>query len=160
MPNREIVLLRHAHAEPATAGIADHDRSLDAHGHREADAAAAWLAGQAVAPDRILCSAAMRARQTCASVLAVLGLGEPHIDDRIYDASAGTLIDVLDENSDARCLLLVGHNPGLESVAALLSTGASDMGRGLPPGGIVRLVVPEGRALEPGSAEIRHFWWP
>ena len=43
---RELILLRHAHAEPATAGQADIDRPLSAQGLAEAEAAGRWLAAQ------------------------------------------------------------------------------------------------------------------
>jgi len=41
---RELILLRHAHAEPATPGQADTDRPLSPEGLAEAEAAGRWLA--------------------------------------------------------------------------------------------------------------------
>ena len=70
-----------------------------------------------------------------------------------------TLIRVLDDHADANPLMLVGHNPGLENLVALLTEGASDSGRGIPPGGVVWLGLP-GDAMDPGTAEVHHFWWP
>ena len=51
---RELILLRHAHAEPAAAGQADIDRPLSAQGLAEAEAAGRWLAAQGLVPDRVL----------------------------------------------------------------------------------------------------------
>ena len=66
---------------------------------------------------------------------------------------------VLDDHADAGSILLVGHNPGLENLVALMTEGASDSGRGIPPAGVVWMTLPDGNP-EPGTAEVRHFWWP
>ncbi|HJT97059.1 MAG TPA: histidine phosphatase family protein, partial [Rhodanobacteraceae bacterium] len=70
------------------------------------------------------------------------------------------LLRVLDEHADANPLLLVGHNPGLENLVALLTEGASDSGRGIPPAGVVWLGMPADAAIDPGTAAVHHFWWP
>jgi len=57
-------------------------------------------------------------------------------------------------------VLLVGHNPGLEQLAALLSSGQSGDFRGMPAGGIAVLKLPVDADLEPGIAELAAFWWP
>ena len=65
---RDLILLRHAHAEPAAAGESDLDRPLSAEGLAEADAAGRWLAAQGLVPDRVLCSPARRSRETLEAV--------------------------------------------------------------------------------------------
>lgn len=156
----ELILLRHAHALPAQPGQADRDRPLSAEGRAEADAAAAWLKAHDRLPDRVLHSPARRTRETCERVLAVLGYRDHREDARIYDATPGELLSVVDDNDEVQRLLLVGHNPGLEQVAALLSTGQSGEHRGLPPAGIVVLHLPRGMALEPGAAKPIGYWLP
>jgi phosphohistidine phosphatase SixA len=160
MATREIILLRHAHAEAATPGQDDMARVLSPQGEAEADAAAAWLKQHDARPDRVLYSPAARSRETCERVLASLGFADLRSEARIYEATPATLIRVLDDHAEAGTVLLVGHNPGLENFVALMTEGASDSGRGLPPAGVVWLTVPEGGGLEPGAAEVRHFWWP
>ena len=61
---RELILLRHAHAEPATTGQSDLDRPLSPQGLAEAEAVARWLKEQGLVPDRGLCSPARRTRET------------------------------------------------------------------------------------------------
>lgn len=157
---RELILLRHAHAEPAAPGEDDRSRGLTAGGEADAERTGAWLKRQGAAPDRVLCSPAARARATCARVLHALGNGPPVAEDaRIYGATPASLLALLDERQDDRRILLVGHNPGLEDLVALLSGGASDSGRGMPPAAVAWLGLPAG-VLEPGTAEVRHFWWP
>jgi phosphohistidine phosphatase SixA len=157
---RELILLRHAHAEPGASGDDDRGRGLSPTGEVEADRAGAWLKGQGAAPDRVLCSPALRARATCERTLAALGSKPSIVEEaRIYEATPATLLAILDEQPDRACVLLVGHYPGLESLVALLSDGASESGRGMPPAAVAWLDFPAG-TLEPGTAEVRHFWWP
>ena len=51
---RELILLRHAHAEPAASGQDDHQRGLSATGRAEAQAAGEWLREHGLRPDRVL----------------------------------------------------------------------------------------------------------
>ena len=157
---RELILLRHAHAEPAAAGQADIDRPLSPQGLAEAEAAGRWLAAQGLVPDRVLCSPARRARETLEAVLGTLGYIEQRLEDRIYEATSGTLAELADANRDAERLLLVGHNPGLEQLAALMHSGQTGDYRGMPPGGIAVLRLPVDVNIEPGIATLTRFWWP
>jgi phosphohistidine phosphatase SixA len=157
---RQLILLRHANAEPAQPGQADADRPLSLRGQAEADAAAAWLKSHALQPTRVLCSPAKRTRETLERVLAVLGYTDVRYEPRIYDAVPGTLMAVLDEHVDVDCVLMVGHNPGFEQTAALLHSGQSGDFRGMPTAGIAVLSLPPGAALEPGIGTLTQFWWP
>jgi phosphohistidine phosphatase SixA len=56
--------------------------------------------------------------------------------------------------------MLVGHNPGLEQLAALLDSGQTGDYRGMPPAGVAVLSLPATAALEPGIATFTNFWWP
>ena len=157
---RELILLRHAHAEPASAGQADLDRPLSPEGLAEAEAAGRWLAEHKLVPDCVLCSPSRRTRETLEAVLATVGYVDQRLDERIYDATPGTLAEVVDEHRQTDRLLLVGHNPGLEHLAALMHSGQSGDYRGMPPGGVVVLSLPAGAAIEPGVASLSAFWWP
>ena len=154
-----LTLLRHAHADPAASGETDAERRLSSTGEAEADAAAVWLAGRG-RPQRALVSPATRTRQTLQRVLDRLGFVDTREASGIYEASPGSLLALIDEHRDAGHLLLVGHNPGLESVVALLATGQSGDRRGMPPAGIAELELPAGAAVEPGCARLVAFWWP
>ena len=156
---RELILLRHAHAESATAGQDDIARPLSATGLAEARAAGDWLREHGLRPDRVLCSTATRTRDTLAA-LGDIGGAEVHEDASIYDASPGTLVALADANRDAERLLLVGHNPGLEQLAALVHSGQTGDYRGMPPGGTAVLRLPMDVNIEPGIATLTQFWWP
>ncbi|MEO6264694.1 MAG: histidine phosphatase family protein [Luteimonas sp.] len=157
---RELILLRHAHAEPASPGQADLDRPLSPEGLAEAEAAGRWLAGHGLIPDRVLCSPARRTRETMEAVLAAVGYVDQRLDDSIHEATSGTLAALADSHREAERLLLVGHNPGIERLAALMHSGQSGDYRGMPPGGIVVLTLPADVAIEPGIATLSAFWWP
>lgn len=155
----QLILLRHAHADPAQAGQGDIDRELSARGEAEAEAAAQWLKLH-TRPLRALRSPAQRTRQTLEPVLSLTGCRDVREDPRIYEATAGDLIEVVESHRDAGDLLLVGHNPGLETLVALLATGRSEEHRGMPPAGIAVLSLPRSAAVEPGAAKLAAFWSP
>ncbi len=157
---RELILLRHAHAEPASNGLADIDRSLSPHGLAEAEAAGRWLLEQKLVPDRVLCSPARRTRETLEAVLELTGYVEQRLDERIYEAMPGTLAALIDEHREVERLMVVGHNPGLEQLVALMHSGQSGDYRGMPPASVAVLALPMEASIEPGIARLAAFWWP
>ena len=155
----ELILLRHAHAETQAAGHDDLERPLSPRGEAEADSAARWIADHGT-PTRVLCSTALRTRQTAERVLALIGFVETRHDARIYEATPGMLLEVLADHRDTERLMMVGHNPGLESLVALLATGQSGDHRGMPPGSIAVLSLDTDAPTEPGVARLTTFWSP
>jgi phosphohistidine phosphatase SixA len=155
----ELILLRHAEALPATAGDDDRQRRLSGHGEQEARAAGRWLASHGARPQRVLCSPAERTRATASLALEALGDSpELQLADEIYDATPGELLALLDQHDEVGTVMLVGHNPGIERLVALLVEGRSDDFRGMPPGGLAVLHL--NGALEPGNARLDAFWSP
>lgn len=160
MVSEDLILVRHAHAERDSASGRDIDRPLSTLGFTQAEAAANWLVERQLRPARALCSPALRTRQTLAALRARQG-EFPVIDEPgIYEATPGELVALLDRHRPASPLLLVGHNPGLETLVSLLAGGRSTDGRGMPTGAIARLRLRAGAALEPAAAELIEFWWP
>jgi len=156
---QELILLRHAEALPTISGSDDHDRPLSPRGEQEAQAAGRWLAEHGARPDRLLCSPAQRTRRTAELATRTIAPGAAiGLSEEIYEATPGELLALLDQHADARCVLLVGHNPGIERLVALLVEGRSDEFRGMPPAGLAVLHL-QG-ALEPGNARLDAFWSP
>ena len=160
MAIEELILVRHADAERDVQSNKDIDRALSTLGLAQAEAAAAWLIERQLHPDRVLCSPATRARQTLAALRTRLADLTVIDEPGIYEATPGELISIIDRHRPASSLMIVGHNPGLETLMTLLADGRSTDGRGMPTGSIARLRVPIGAALEPGCAELVEFWWP
>ncbi|MGH8038266.1 MAG: SixA phosphatase family protein [Stenotrophomonas sp.] len=157
---RELILLRHAHAEPAGTGQADLDRPLSQTGLAEAEAAGKWLAENELLPDCVVCSPSRRTRETLEAVLGKTGFVEKMLEDQIYEATPGVLTGVIDRRWDVDRLLVVGHNPGLEQLVAFLTEGTSSDYRGMPPAGVAVLSFEGESTLEPGAATLTQFWWP
>jgi phosphohistidine phosphatase len=117
--DRTLVLLRHAKSA-YPVGVADHDRPLAPRGQREAGLAGDWLRTNLAAIDAVLCSTATRARET----LAHTGIDAPvRYVDRLYDATAGTVINEIAGVSDGvAVLLVVAHEPTMTQVALGLAS--------------------------------------
>lgn len=156
---QELILLRHAEAQAAEKSGDDRERALSRRGEEEAQAAGTWLAAHGVVPDRVLCSPTRRTEETARLVLAQMDGAPAAIEaGEIYEATPGELLALLDQHDDARVVMLVGHNPGIERLVALLVEGRSDQFRGMPPAGLAILHV--GGPLEPGNARLGAFWSP
>ena len=63
---KELVLMRHAHAAAPMGWQADAERPLSPTGRAEAFAAGTWLRDTCEPPDAVLCSPAVRTRETLA----------------------------------------------------------------------------------------------
>jgi phosphohistidine phosphatase len=125
MSERTLILLRHAKSD-WSGDEADIDRPLADRGRRQAHDAGAWLAANIDGIGLAVVSPATRARSTWELVAAALDAApQTRIDDRVYAASADELLAVVRElPADVETAILVGHNPGLEDLASLL-TGES-----------------------------------
>lgn len=156
---RELILLRHAHAESPGTGE-DMQRPLSAEGQAAAEAVGRWLVEHALVPDCVLCSPAARTRQTLEAVLRVVGYVDQRTEPEIYEATPGTLMELIDRHCAVRRLMVVGHNPGLEQLVALMESGQSGDYRGMPPAGVAVLTLPANAPMEPGVAALSQFWWP
>ncbi|MBO2455511.1 histidine phosphatase family protein [Actinomadura barringtoniae] len=108
-----LIVLRHAKAV-AGLGLADIDRPLNDRGRRDAAATGDWLRDNGLVPDLVLCSTAVRTRET----LEGLALeSEVSFESSIYDNDADTLLSLVREAGDGvRTLLLVGHNPSVHQL--------------------------------------------
>lgn len=121
MTDHALYLLRHAKSswdEPVT----DKQRRLASRGLRDAPAAGRLLAARGWVPDLVLCSTAVRTRETWRlASLAGAQAGEVRYLDDIYEAPVGRLLDVVrSAPDDIGALMLVGHGPGLPGLADTL----------------------------------------
>src|SRR5947207_5327676 len=160
---RTLVMLRHAKAEHP-ANVVDTDRSLSPRGHADAGAAGAWLAAQKLVPDLVLCSPSRRTRETWHAVAMALGPDATGVtaayDPALYDAdTARELLDLLVATDPAvRVLLLVGHNPTMSALSALLDPTGGEP-EGLRTAGIAVHAVPgDWSALAPGKAAVTAWY--
>ncbi|HET7931744.1 MAG TPA: histidine phosphatase family protein [Rhodanobacteraceae bacterium] len=157
---REVLLLRHAEAMRGGPDSRDSERPLSLHGEVQARAAGTWLAEQGAAPDAVLCSSARRAQMTADAVGKVLRMPQPRFLPALYHATPGEVLDLVESHApEAKQVLVVGHNPGLEQLLALLTEGRSSEARGMSPAALAWVQLDDD-TLEPGHGQLRHFWSP
>ena len=117
-------LLRHAKSSWADRELEDHDRPLAKRGIKAAGAMGAYIATNGLQPDLVLCSDAVRTRATLTLVLPQLGKPPPKavFDNALYMAAPAALLGRLQQlKSDARHVMVIGHNPGLHALALELT---------------------------------------
>lgn len=143
---RRLLLMRHATAEDFRPGFHDRDRRLTERGRSEAVGVGDWLREQEIGIDLVLCSAAVRTRQT----LDALDLTAPiDYSEAIYSGGSDTIIDTVRELEDSvGTALLVGHSPAVPSaVQELADPEESDpaamimIERGYPPATLAVLEI-------------------
>ena len=125
---KTLVIMRHAEADMPW-GTGDFDRPLTRRGREQAPAAGRWLLEHGAVPEMILCSAALRTRQTCTWVADALGDEAPtaSLDERLYNCSPATLLAAVNrvpETVDS--LLVIAHYPAVQEVAERLTSRDSD----------------------------------
>lgn len=159
---RELILMRHAHAQLADLGQLDHTRALSPQGCIQAKAAGRWLMKHSLFPDRILCSQARRARETLAAMIASLGESKPLFEPNIYQASVQSLITVLDAHVEADRVLLIGHNPSLEQLCRLLchQQQTFPVVWSISPSSLVVLTLSAKADRIVGGADLKMIWKP
>jgi phosphohistidine phosphatase len=126
-----LILVRHAHADP---GDPDELRALSARGRHEARALGERLAE--TAPDAVLASPLLRARETAAAIAKAAGT-DLVVDDRL--APGARADDVLEAAAEhgAR-VVVVGHQPDCSEIAFALGAGEVEF----PPAGVAEIELP------------------
>ena len=120
--SRHLLLLRHAKSDWSTAIANDFDRPLAQRGRKAAKRMAKWLSQYRISPEYVICSSAVRARQTVKLIFK--SWREPpdveYLDD-LYLSDVATMLTVLaDYGSDHSTVMMVGHNPGCEELTRYL----------------------------------------
>lgn len=135
--NKNLTLLRHAKSSWTNSHVSDHERPLNDRGKRDAPEMARRLLERSCIPDCIYVSSAVRALETASLVAKVLGVPETHIHvfDRLYLAPAENILSVVKqaEKEEINHLMVVGHNPGMETLGSYLAPEAMSQ---LPTTGI------------------------
>ncbi|SDN78498.1 SixA phosphatase family protein [Actinacidiphila guanduensis] len=163
---RTIVLLRHAKAD--WPDVPDRERPLADRGRLDAPAAGRRFTDDGLTFDLALCSTADRTRETWKLVAHELDHRPKTVyEDRLYDATLGQLIAVVNETpDDVGTLLLVGHNPGIHALADALAGTESEplarMHRGGFPTAAFAVLTFDGswKSVEHGVARMSAFWTP
>ncbi|NKX56726.1 SixA phosphatase family protein [Arthrobacter mobilis] len=163
---KRLMIMRHAKAAWPT-GVPDHERPLAKRGHHEAPMIGRWMVEHGYLPDFILCSSALRTRQTCTWVCSELGekAPTPLLSDELYEASAGRILHEINHLPESiTSLLVIGHMPGVQELAMRLASVESDeeavmdMASHYPTSGLTVLEHTKNWAeLDGRDARVTHF---
>lgn len=144
---KSLTLFRHAKTERDSDSGSDFDRRLMDRGQQDARRMGDQIDDLGLKFDLILSSPAARAAETA----ELAGLS-PRYDQRIYDASTGDLMDIVQQTSDeAESIAMVGHNPGFERLASRLLGGSIEM----PTGSLIEIALPIDRWSDAGAGGAR-----
>lgn len=161
---RSLILIRHTKSDWDDPGLDDHDRPLNARGLISAPRIGAWMAACGHTPDAVLCSTALRTRQTWAGIAGQLDRS-PEADYRrdLYLAEPETLLNAI-RDCDAACLAVVAHNPGIGVLAgALAGTAPAHPQFDIYPTGatlVLRFDVMHLADVVPGRGRVEDFVVP
>ena len=137
---KQLLLLRHGKSDWNKLGQEDSERPLAKRGKKATLRVAAWIEQHDLRPNVALVSTARRTQETWELATSVLGsLEATENQEELYLASPGELLAQLAAVPDTcETAIVIGHNPGMESLAHLLAgpgTNAAaldDLRRGFP----------------------------
>lgn len=142
-------IMRHGKAERLEGFPSDQARPLTNRGIKDATLMGTILARSEPAPDWIISSTVVRARQTTERIVESLAFERPVIwEEHVYEAGAETLLHILSNvPPEIAHAVLIGHNPGLQELVSGLCAGTPDrLGVTLATGAVAHL-------------ELEVFWW-
>lgn len=161
---RTLILIRHAKSDWDDPALSDHDRPLNARGQRSAPRIGEWLAERGMTPDAVLCSTALRTRETWDGIATHLPEApEPVYSHGLYHAAPIDMLNAI-RDSDATVLAVVAHNPGIGSLAwSLCAEPPAHPKFGLYPTGATLILdfdVDHMTDIAPGLGQVRGFAVP
>lgn len=120
---------------------------------------ATWMAGTDIHPDIIYTSPAKRARQTLEVMREQLAPARIEVYDALYHADLSELLSILGQiPREFAQVMLVGHNPGLETLLTYLVTDNLDQnntGKVFPTAAFAHIALPpDWRHLPRGAGRL------
>jgi phosphohistidine phosphatase len=164
---RTLYLLRHAKSSWTDRTLPDHERPLAPRGQRDAKRIADHLVRESVEPQVVLCSSAVRTRQTLELIRPVLGAASSvSLERELYAASTDELLERVRSLPHAiASAMLIGHNPGLQGLAVALASSGNELKRleaKFPTGALATLTFADTdwNRLAPGEAVLTAYVVP
>ncbi len=152
--------MRHAKSSWTDPSLSDFERPLNERGRRAAPFMGEVLKREGLVPDHIICSPAQRTRETAELVQEATAPDvDVHHEARIYEATAGELIEVVSTTPDNfQRALLIGHNPSSEQVVQVI-TGAIEA---MPTAAlaVIDLDIDLWSEIAPGKGKLRRIFRP
>ncbi len=170
---RRLLLLRHAKSSWDQGDLDDVARPLSPRGRKAAPLIGRHISGRGLVPELVLCSTAERARQTLELVAAEWERpagDSAKVDMRasLYLSSAGDLLAAIKRlDDDIDCAMIIGHNPGIATLAGRLAAkgdprGMKTMASKFPTAAlaVIDLNVKAWKATAPGAGYLQSFVRP
>ncbi|TGN19831.1 SixA phosphatase family protein [Leptospira idonii] len=163
---KHIYLLRHAKSEWDEPYQTDEERGLAERGKKQTKALRSFLHDYEIDVDLAFVSPAERTKRTYQALRKeILRLPKPDFKEAIYEAEEDDLLFLLHGVPDSvRSVMIVGHNPGLESFANAALYGAPDPSRfhKFPTASFLGLTCDKDswKELTWGSCLLNVFWIP
>lgn len=113
---KEIIIMRHAKSDRSAAGIPDHERPLNQRGEKASLMMGKRIKKELFVPQLIICSDALRARETAENAAAELGYdGKIRLAPELYLCEPDAFFEVMRGLDEALTrIMIVAHNPGVE----------------------------------------------
>ena len=156
---KHLTLIRHAKSSWKNAYLLDIDRPLNKRGKRDAPVMGGRLIERGSSPDLVISSPATRALATAEVIAEEIEypLEEIVVDERMYGADAGELLDIIQGFDDVLDhVMCFGHNPGLTDLVNYLSPYYID---NVPTCGVVELTFGTETWAHVGRVEPTHFYF-
>ena len=148
---RRLLLMRHAKSDWKDVGLGDKERPLNSRGKATAPMMANWVFENEYLPNLVICSGAIRTQQTLElmmqrwttiqTTVPSLLLPLVNIEDSLYLASDSLILRIAQNEttgSESRaCIMILGHNPGMEVLASKLR--GCDV---IMPTGAIAILIP------------------
>jgi phosphohistidine phosphatase len=157
---KHLFLLRHAKSSWDDPSLADHDRPLAPRGRAAAKRVGAYLGREQIPVALVLCSSAIRARETLDLVAPP---GEIRVEPELYGATSIDLLELVRRvPTEIDALMLIGHEPAISDLAVVLTGPGSELaGRKFPTAALATLTVSgPWSTLAPDSAQLAAFVRP
>lgn len=120
---KRLAILRHAKSSWDDSDLDDFNRPLNDRGWKAARRLGRELKQQGISFDLVISSTAARTRETIDGIEEAYDFAAPvRFDPKLYLASEFDLLEIVRaQDEDVQALLIVGHNPGVERLAVVLS---------------------------------------
>lgn len=159
---KSLILVRHAKSDWTNTGVSDSERPLNKRGERDAPYMGQLLAKKGIKPDLVISSPALRCKSTVQIFSKEMNILESAIkySDKLYAAGDDEILAAINKVDDnVRCLMVVGHNPGMTDLVNMLTDEFID---NIPTAGIVSVKFDENKwsNLRSQSCKFEFYEYP
>lgn len=120
---KRLLLMRHAKSSWKETDIPDQERPLKKRGHKDAETMGKLLKSKKIVPELIISSTALRAKKTAEDIAKACKCEKKIIfSESLYMAEPSDILKIIkDKAKKEKCILVIGHNPGLEAFLQILT---------------------------------------